>query len=128
MAATKSRIFCLAVAGTLAALLGVYAGGWNAAWGQSEPVHNWTYTWTAPTTGSPVAYYVVEYSVNGVVTRVDRVAGTSFTIPVELGNDYDLKVAAVDALGRMGPFSTPAGAETFENDPPTNESGAGSGQ
>ncbi len=129
MGATKSRFFCLAGAATLAALLVVFAGGRNAARGQADADHFWTYRWTAPTTGSPVAYYVVEYVTNGRdTTRIDRVAGLSVNIPVELGNDYVVLVAGVDAAGRMGPFSVPSIGETFEEDPPTNTSGSGSGQ
>lgn len=64
------------------------------------------YTWTAPTTGSPVDHYVVEHSVNGGQWTV---AGTStensFTLNASTGQSHQIRVAGVDATDRQGVFS-----------------------
>ena len=119
------RIFCLLAAATLAAALGVVCGGRNVALGQADAGTTWDYEWYAPTTGSPVAYYRVQYVVNLTDTlHIERVAATRVSIPVVLGNDYKVRVMAFDASNRPGPWSDWSVMETFEEDPPSNQSGS----
>lgn len=119
------RIFCLLAAATLAAVLGLVSGGRNVALGQADTGSTWTYEWTAPTTGSPAAYYLVEIVVNNVDTiHFERVAATRVDVPVELGSDYKVRVMAFDASDRPGPYSGWSQMETFEEDPPSNQSGS----
>lgn len=69
-----------------------------------------TYTWTAPTSGSPVHHYVVQHSVNGqpYVTIDDDLAGTSLAITLSYEDEHVVRVAAVDSQGRQGPYSVPS--------------------
>jgi hypothetical protein len=65
-----------------------------------------SYTWTAPTTGTAVEYYVVEHSVNGGQwTQVDTTTENSYTLNATLGQSHQIRVAGVDAENRQGPFS-----------------------
>ena len=64
------------------------------------------FTWTAPTTGTPVHHYVVEVLTNERDTQVfDSVPSESIMLPVIYGNKYRLRVAAVDASGIQGLLS-----------------------
>lgn len=65
------------------------------------------YSWTAPTTGTQVVYYVVEVKVNEEITlQPDLLTGTTFTISdVKYLQKYQIRVAGVDSDGHMGPFS-----------------------
>ena len=123
MAATRTRIFCLAAAATLAAVLGVVSAGRNVALGQSNVAHTWTYSWNAPTVRPDlVNWYYVEYVVNNRDTLlIDRIAETRVVIPVELGKDYKVRVRAHETADRFGPWSDWSVMETFEEDPPSNE-------
>jgi len=69
-----------------------------------------TYTWTAPTTGSPVDHYVVQHSVDGGawVTVATDVTGTTYVLSAEYDHQHQIRVAGVDAQGRQGPFSEPS--------------------
>ena len=68
-----------------------------------------TYTWTAPTEGSPVVYYVVEHSVNGgPFVQIATVTTETYTLTATLGDTHQIRVAGVDAQDRMGPFSDPS--------------------
>lgn len=77
------------------------------------------WTWTAPTEGAPVVYYVIEVSVNGgAFAPAGTVAENAWTMmDLVHGNTYIVRVAGVDALDRMGPFSA-------ESDPYTHDAGA----
>jgi len=124
MGFVKPRIFTAALAVTLAAALGALTGGWNAACGQSDTGRTWTYTWSAPTTGAPVAWYQAQCVANSRDTTViDDLHTTSVTVPVDLGSDYKIRVRAFNAVGEPGPFSAWSIMETAEEAPPTNESG-----
>jgi len=64
------------------------------------------YSWTAPTTGSPVDHYVVEHSLNGGQwTLVGTTAENSFTLAATSGQSHQIRVAGVDASNRQGPYS-----------------------
>lgn len=69
-----------------------------------------TYTWTAPTTGSPVDHYVVQHSVDGGawVTVATDVTETTYVLSAEYDHQHQIRVAGVDAQGRQGPFSEPS--------------------
>ena len=66
-----------------------------------------TYTWTAPTTGSPVDHYVVQHSVNGApfVTIDVNVSTNTYILTASYEDEHLIRVAAVDASGRQGPWS-----------------------
>jgi len=65
-----------------------------------------TYSWTAPTEGSPVVYYVIEHSVNGgPFVQIGTSTSNTYTLAATLGDTHQIRVAGVDALDRMGPFS-----------------------
>ncbi len=124
MAITKPRFFGLALAAALAAVLGALSGGWNAAYGQADTGRTWTYTWQAPTSGAPVAWYQAQCVANGRDTTViDNLHTTTVTVPVDLGSDYMIRVRAFNAIGQPGPYSGWSVMETAEEAPPTNESG-----
>ena len=73
------------------------------------------YTWTAPTTGSPAASYVVEHSVEGgAYVRVATTTTESYTLAAVFGESHQVRVAAVDGQGRQGPFSQPSEPYTPE--------------
>lgn len=69
---------------------------------------NITYTWTAPTTGSPVHHYVVQASFNGgqfsTVAGLEPTTRTA-TITAPVGVPVQVRVAGVDAQNRQGPYS-----------------------
>jgi hypothetical protein len=92
-----------------------FAGGLAPASAQSPPQESWHYTWTEPSGGAAVAYYVAEILVDGKETlRIDRIGETEISIPVEYGHDYEIRVAAVDESGRQGAFSAWSHRETCE--------------
>jgi hypothetical protein len=64
------------------------------------------YNWTAPSTGSPVDHYIVEHSVNGGTwTLVATATENSYTLTATTGQSHQIRVAAVDADDRQGPYS-----------------------
>jgi len=64
------------------------------------------YSWTAPTTGSPVDHYVVEHSINGGSwIQVATTDENSYTLSATLGQSHQIRVAGVDASNRQGIFS-----------------------
>jgi hypothetical protein len=80
-----------------------------------------TYTWTAPTTGSAVAYYLVEVSNDGGANWT--VAGTTLDLTYTFTDfqnfdTYIVRVAGVDAQGRQGPYSVPSDPYTPDLGPP----------
>jgi len=67
-----------------------------------------TYTWTAPTTGSPVVRYTVELKTNGGAWVEVSTSTTSPTYTFSTFNylsTYEVRVAGVDALNRKGLYS-----------------------
>ena len=64
------------------------------------------YTWTAPTTGSPVDHYVVQHSINGGQwAQIATTNENSYTLSATVGQSHQIRVAGVDAEDRQGPFS-----------------------
>jgi hypothetical protein len=77
------------------------------------------FTWTAPTTGTPVDHYVAQILVNDIDTLfIDSVPTESLTLPVVYGNKYQVRVAGVDASDVQGPMSLWSLPYTPELDPP----------
>lgn len=67
-----------------------------------------TYAWTAPTTGSPVEYYVCETRTEGAEWGEcgGQAATEQLTVLVSDGvQGFQIRVAGVDAFGRQGPWS-----------------------
>lgn len=72
-----------------------------------------SYTWTAPTSGSPVHHYVVQHSVNGGSwTQIDTASSNSYTLSARMGESHRIRVAGVDAQDRQGPYSQASDAYT----------------
>ena len=77
------------------------------------------FTWTAPTTGTPVHHYVAQVLVNERDTLFfDPVPSESIMLPVVFGNKYRVRVAAVDAADIQGPMSIWSSPYTPELAPP----------
>jgi len=83
----------------------------GAALAQTElPVD---YTWTAPTTGSPVVHYVIQHSVNGGDwAQIATSTSNTFTLTATVGDAHRIRVAGVDAEARQGGYSLPSDAYT----------------
>lgn len=66
-----------------------------------------TYTWSAPTTGSPVDHYVVQHSEDGGswITVESALANNTYVLTAAYDVEHAVRVAAVDAEGRQGPWS-----------------------
>lgn len=81
----------------------------GAAFAQTEiPVN---YTWTAPTTGTPVAHYIVQHSVNaGEWTQIDTAGSNTYTLVASIGDSHQIRVAGVDSEARQGPYSVASDA------------------
>ena len=70
---------------------------------------NVSYTWTAPTTGSAVATYVVEQSIDGGTwAQVATTSTNSYTLAASAGHSHRIRVAGVDASNRQGTYSDPS--------------------
>lgn len=83
----------------------------------SPPVAH--YIWTAPETGTPVEYYVVQILVNDVdIQVIEPVYDQAVNVEMDFGNKYMVRVAAVDAAGVQGTFSLWSVAYTPELGPP----------
>jgi hypothetical protein len=64
------------------------------------------YTWTAPTTGSPVDFYEVEHSVNGGNwALVGTTDDNTYTLSATVGQSHQIRVRGVDDQDRRGPWS-----------------------
>ena len=64
------------------------------------------YSWTAPTTGTPVDHYVIQHAVNGGPwTQVATSATNSYTLTASEGDSHQIRVAGVDAQDRQGVYS-----------------------
>lgn len=80
---------------------------------------NITWAWTAPLGGSPATGYYVVQEINGVEQApADNGPPLTVTIPVAESATTRIKVAAYDAMGRMGPWS-PWSDPFVEPGPPT---------
>ncbi len=78
-----------------------------------------TYTWTPPTTGSPVDHYVVEHSVNdGPFVQIATVTTNTYTLAATVDDSHQVRVAGVDALARQGPYSEASDPYTPQLGPP----------
>jgi len=72
---------------------------------------NVSYTWTAPTTGSAVAHYNVEQSIDsGTWTQIATTSTNSYTLAATVGHSHRVRVTGVDASNRQGPASDPSDA------------------
>lgn len=112
----SSRTYRILAGVTLVAALGAGVMLVNGAVGDAPPV---TYVWTAPATGSPVAFYRVQLSLNdGPFSVIGTTPTTSYVLTVAWGNKYVIRVAGVDAEGRQGPYSVPSVPYTPEIPPP----------
>lgn len=64
------------------------------------------YSWTAPTTGSPVVFYEVQHSINnGNWTQVGTSNDNSYTLTATVGQSHRIRVRGVDDEDREGPWS-----------------------
>ncbi len=66
-----------------------------------------TWTWTAPTTGTPVHHYVVEVRVEGGswVRLTTEPTDNRITMDQTANLVYEVRVAGVDAQGHQGVWS-----------------------
>ncbi len=72
-----------------------------------------SYSWSAPTDGSPVDHYVIQHSVNGgTFTQIATSASNSYTLTATVGQTHQIRVAGVDAQSRQGGYSLPSDAYT----------------
>lgn len=81
-----------------------------------------TFVWTAPTTGSPVAKYEVQIRQGGAASTdiTNReVFTTEVTFPVDWMTLYEVRVRAVDAANRAGPWSIWSQAENRDHEAPS---------
>lgn len=89
----------------------------GAALAQTEVQVN--YSWTAPTSGSPVDHYVIEHSVNeGTWSQIATSASNSYTLTASVGDSHMIRVAGVDADSRQGSFSLASDAYSPDVGPP----------
>jgi hypothetical protein len=89
----------------------------GAALAQTEVDVN--YSWTAPTTGSPVDHYVIQHSINdGSWTQIATSASNSYTLTATVGDSHRIRVAGVDAQSRQGGFSVASDAYEPDVGPP----------
>jgi hypothetical protein len=82
-----------------------------AAFAQTtQTVH---YTWTAPTTGSPVHHYIVQHAINGGAwVQVASVTTLAYDLAATYLEAHQIRVAGVDASARQGLWSLPSDAYT----------------
>lgn len=66
-----------------------------------------TYTWSAPTTGSPVDRYVVQHSEDqgSWVTVEDSQSTNTYLLTASYDAEHRIRVAGIDDQGRQGPWS-----------------------
>jgi hypothetical protein len=64
------------------------------------------YTWTAPSTGSPVNHYIVQHSVNGGSwTQIGTSNDNTYTLTATVGQSHQIRVRGVDDQNREGLWS-----------------------
>lgn len=77
------------------------------------------FSWTAPTTGTPVDHYVIQHAVNGGSwTLVATSATNSYTLTASEGDSHQIRVAGVDAQDRQGVYSISSDPFTPDAGPP----------
>ncbi len=92
-----------------------------AAAATAQTTENVNYSWTAPTTGSPVVTYVVQHSVDGgPFTTIASVSSNAYTLAASVGHAHRIRVAGVDAQSRQGVWSEASDPYT----PPIPDPGA----
>jgi hypothetical protein len=97
-------------------LMGLMAFTMSATSAQAQTEMQVNYSWSAPTTGSPVDHYVVEHSVDGGSwNEVATVSSNSYTLSATIGDSHRIRVAGVDASNRQGPFSV--ASDPYSPDP-----------
>ncbi|MFO7654566.1 MAG: hypothetical protein R6X25_12215 [Candidatus Krumholzibacteriia bacterium] len=81
---------------------------------------NLSYTWSPPSTGSAVHHYIVQHSVNGgpFTTVASLVSSNSYDLEATIGDEHAIRVAAVDAQNRIGPYSPSSDPFTAAIGPP----------
>lgn len=100
---------------TIALLSLLFVGSVEA---QTQTVH---YTWTPPTTGSAVHHYLVQHSINGGEwAQLASVTAAAYDLVATNLESHQIRVCAVDAIDRPGPWSEPS-------DPYTPDAGAPGG-
>jgi len=86
---------------------------------QAQTTMDINYSWSAPTTGSPVDHYIVEHSVDGGAwSEIGSASSNSYTLTATVGNSHRIRVAGVDAQGRQGTFSIASDPYTPDAGPP----------
>ena len=99
-------------------LILVFFGVFNVN-GELETIPATEYVWTAPPKGTPVHHYFLQVRVNNSEFReYDFIPTESILLQLEYGNKYEVRVAAVDADGRRGGFSSWSIAYSPEFAPP----------
>ncbi len=77
------------------------------------------YSWSAPTTGSPVDHYVVEHSVDGGTwSQIATTSSNTYSLTASVGNSHRIRVAGVDASDRQGAYSLASDAYSPDVGPP----------
>lgn len=87
--------------------------------GQTTTI-SFTYSWTAPTTGSPVHHYEVQTSTDGGVNWSARgtTTTTSMVLSLNVGLTYLVRVRGVDSQNRLGTWSPVSDPNTVDAGPP----------
>lgn len=102
----------------LGALIALGLCGAQQAGAQTTTVQV-TASWNAPTEGSPVQHYVLQIATDGgPYATVATVAGTSYTLELEIDRTYTARVAGVDSQDRQGPWSLESDPYTPDVGPP----------
>ena len=116
---SKSRLLGIVVLATVVALTGVVLVQANTERNKMA-APSVRYTWSAPTSGTPAVSYKAEVKVNDRDLLVfEGLQDESVTIPVDFGNKYLVRVAALDAQNKQGPWSDWSVAHAPELDPPS---------
>lgn len=88
----------------------------GAAMAQTMEVN---YSWSAPTTGSPVDHYIVQLSVDGGSwTQIGTAASNTYTLTATVGHSHRIRVSGVDAQDRQGTYSAASDPYTPDPGPP----------
>ncbi len=86
---------------------------------QAQTTMDISYSWTAPTSGSPVDHYIVEHRMDGGGwTEIANVGSNTYTLTATIGRSHQIRVAGVDAQGHQGPYSVASDPYTPEPGPP----------
>lgn len=76
------------------------------------------FRWTPPVTGSPVVEYQIEMSLDGgAFTWIAATPDTFFTYEFPYDTTIQVRVAGMDALDRVGPWSEPSDPQYWESPP-----------